>query len=256
MNIRPTPSGSFANNIYFDEGEIDALMEEHYLGFWNGECDFEKPALDMNKFAGEYLAAKRIEFDPEAPTEDFTSNVLGKTIFNRDGSRVILINKILRENIKKSGWIGRYNFTVAHECFHALMHGALFEFPQGQLEMGLGHAQPGVHACLNRDMIDDASRTNTKTPWQEVQANRGASALLLPKTIFSEHFVRERNSYGIDSGTGLLTRQDRFDAVVGYLAKTFGASKQAVKYRILSLGLLQDNAQMEFDEISGGDVTR
>lgn len=252
MKIRPTPSGSFANNIYFDEGEIDAIMEEHYYGFWNGKCDFDQPALDMDKFISEYLGPKGIEYDSEASSQEFGVNVLGKTIFNPDGSKLILINKTLRQNRHRPGGEGRYNFTAAHESFHALQHGPLFDFPRGQLQIGLEQESKKSHACLNRDVVDDNSGER-QTPWQETQANRGASSLLMPKTLFSQHFERERKSYGIDSGAALLARADRLDAVIGYLSRTFGASKQAVKYRILSLKLLQDEMQLEFDGVSGGE---
>ena len=253
MKVRPAKSGGFQNYVYFDDGEIDALMEEHYFGYWEGEFDFESPGLDMERFVGAYLAKKNIEFDPRAEDSELGLGVLGKTTFNPDNSKIIQIQKSLYENRKDFRYQGRFNFTVAHEAFHALMHDVLFDLSGQQLEFDSPSNEEAQTTCLNRHVFaheSESAQEVKKSPWQEVQANMGASALLMPKTIFMEHFRRETKAYGL-VGSELLERKDILLSVIGYLSKAFNASKQAIKYRIGTLGLFQDGLQGEFGVTKG-----
>lgn len=245
MNIYPDRSGRFSQMIYFEPGEIDNMMEELYLEFFDGRADFDNPALPIDDFM-EFLNTKGIEFDPETRFDAGAESVLGRTVFNKDGSALIQISDELHSQRSSYRYHGRYNFTVSHEVFHALNHRVLFqgmEYQGALFESDTGNEIQ----CLNRDVFPPKEKL-TKTPPHEVQANMGASALLMPKSIFTSHFTRERNSYGISSNGDLLLREDAFVSVVGYLSKAFGASKQAVKIRLGNLGLLHDEFQEEFEQ--------
>lgn len=256
MKIQRAKSGPFPNFVYFEEGEIDSLMEDHYFGCWGGKLDLSSPGLNMKDFIDSYLSDRKIEFDPKASSSELGIGVLGKTIFNPDGSKIIQVEQTLFDNRENSKYRGRYNFTVAHESFHALHHAVLFDFSQKQLEWN--EKEKPVITCMNRDVLhheNESESHSRKSPWYEVQANMGSSALLMPKTIFTEHFRKETKAYGL-TGSDLLERKDVFTSVVGYLSSSFGASKQAVKFRISSLGLFQEGLQAEFQEMMGGDELR
>ncbi len=222
MKIIDSKRGPYKKELQFYYGEIDEIMQEHYLKFKKDDVDRNKPAIDMDRFFNNYLLDMNIEFDPQK--KDIGPDVLGKTTFYPDGLELIQISNL----IDKDQNLGRYNFTLAHEIFHALHHRPLF-----------GKGDYSEIKCLNRDIFPAEGR-KYNLPLHEMQANSGAAALLMPKDIFIQCYNNERNAYGIRSNHELLENQDRFKAVVGYLSKTFNASKHAVRIRLSHLKMLQD----------------
>lgn len=193
--------------------DIDEAMEERFLKFYNGVCDIDQPALDIERFIDEGLQKDRIEFDPEAG--DLPKDVLGATQFNQDGSRLIKINAGLYRQRNLPAQRGRYRFTCAHESFHALFHSKLFQ-KGGRLICSIHH--------IREDMVESISGHSDFTEWQ---ANRGAAALLMPRTIFEENVNRIRStSAGMVLGNLIVGLSTRFDV-----------SKQSVRIRLQTLRL-------------------
>lgn len=240
MKIIPLNKGEFKNKVVFNDGEIDSLMELLYFEFWNKSLDMAMPEIDFDIFMDDFMVRKGIEFDPEA--EELPSDILGRTCFNNDGTALIQINKSLYARRSDSNYKGRVNFTIAHEVFHALYHRPLF-----------GNKANSTIECLQRDLFKPQARY---TPYYEIQANRGAAALILPKEVFVHHFLKERNAYGINSNSVLLDTPRYFNNVVSYLSKLFGASKVAVKRRLSDLGCLRVSEFEQSDNkiYSVGDI--
>jgi Zn-dependent peptidase ImmA (M78 family) len=191
--------------------DIDEAMELKYFEFFNSKYDINHPALDIERFIDDGLRQYHIEFEPEA---DLPFNVLGATKFNPDGSRLIQINAKLYRERNSTISRGRFRFTCAHEVFHALYHCQLFK-NRGQLE-SYGYN-------IREDVVEPDRTSNNFIEWQ---ANRGAAALLMPVSIFKEK-VKQMRSQSCDH-----------NSLLGHLSTSFDISKQSVKVRLKTLGLL------------------
>ncbi len=209
--------------------DIDEVMEEHYLKFHKGNHNFDQSAFDIERFIEECLRKEEIEYEPEAI--DLSVGVLGETRFNPDGSRLIRISAKLYRQRHLPAARARFRFTCAHEAFHAMFHGPLF-------------ARGGRIVCLGRHIREDFVEPRNETvDFIEWQANRGAAALLMPQSIFTECVKRERKTNRRSGGIDLL---------IDNLSARFDVSKQSVKIRLQSLGLWaqpEDEQLLEHDGI-------
>ena len=206
--------------------DIDEAMEMRYLAFFDGKCDIDHPALDIERFIDEILRKDNIEFEPEAV--DLQLHALGATKFNPDGSRLIQISAKLYRQRNSAALKGRFRFTCAHEVFHAVFHGPLFR-SGGHLKCFEQHVQ--------EDMVEPEKKSNDFTEWQ---ANRGAAALLMPGSIFKENVKRLR---AISHDHVSLVRD---------LASRFDVSKQSVQIRLQmfrSVAVREDDFKLENDGI-------
>ena len=231
----------FPYRLWFDDGEIDSLMENHLADFSKKIREIKEPPVPVDLFVEKYVCA---EFDNYAILKTDTASILGATYF-KDSGISIKIDKSLTESADSEENTGRYNFTVSHEAFHAIYHKELFAEDKTQLEFP-GLVKRQKIECLGRDLGVFSERTNIKTPWWEVQANMGAAALLMPKTMFLEHFIKERNAYGITDNYKLSSQKDTLNSVVCYLSNIFAASMVAVRIRLIQLDCLADPKQGEF----------
>jgi Zn-dependent peptidase ImmA (M78 family) len=96
----------------------------------------------------------------------------------------------------------RKRFTIAHEIGHYLLHRALIEHNCDTLYRNTN--------SLNRDMI-------------EIQANRCAAALLMPRAQVQKYYTELSNATYYEK--------------VARMAEYFNVSAQAMDVRLLSLGL-------------------
>ncbi len=193
--------------------EIDDVMEEHYLRFHNGTASIDQPALDIERFIDDYVRKSQVEYDPQAT--DLPAGVLGLTQFNPDGSRLIRISASLFRQRQSMGEAGRFRFTCAHEAFHAMYHTRLFRSGGRSV------------VCLERHIREDLVEPQQAGDFTEWQANRGAAALLMPKSVFVERVSRERRQ-GAGRSVQLL---------VNALAGRFNVSRQSASIRLQTLGL-------------------
>lgn len=236
-------SRRFPYRLWFKDEEIDHLMEYHWKKFSEKIKQIDGPPMPIELFVEKYL---KVELDyADLPKVDGL-DVLGATYFYEHKPPEINIDKRLAEAADSGKDIGRYNFTLSHESFHALFHKELFYVDANQLRL-LSSNQLSRIECLKRDIDGYLARggvSATNTPWWEFQANVGGGALLMPKTMFLEHFNMERNAYGIKDNLKLVRDKHILKLVIGYLAQTFNASKLAVKVRLTQLECLPDKYQI------------
>jgi Zn-dependent peptidase ImmA (M78 family) len=106
----------------------------------------------------------------------------------------------------------RQRFSIAHELGHAQLHlqGRLFVDPP------------------TREFFRDDNSTSGDDP-QEVQANQFAAALLMPRPFIA------------DVGRRIIKDQPdiTIDGLVDLLAKKFVVSTQAMRYRLVNLGIVE-----------------
>ena len=106
----------------------------------------------------------------------------------------------------------RQRFTIAHEIGHLLMH-------------------PGrPHIAETTKLVNVSKREvsrNYADAREEREANQFAAALLMPGAAI------------IDRWDLLASKVDNADSLAGQLAREYGVSKSAMKYRANNLGLYQ-----------------
>lgn len=212
--------------------DIDEAMEARYLRFFNGACNVDKPAIDIEQFI-DTLIKEHIDYDPQA--SDLPFSVLGATKFQADGSRLVQVNP--RHFSKDDPAVkGRFRFTCAHEVFHALYHAPLFS--RG------GHLKCYTNQ-IREDMSEPATNSKDYTEWQ---ANRGAAALLMPSSIFKEVVKRSK-----------LNTSDNLDALIRRLAVLFNVSRQSVRIRLQTLRMIatpEDDIVLQYNGIDDFRDTR
>jgi hypothetical protein len=126
-----------------------------------------------------------------------------------------------------------------------LCHSELFSFDGNQRNLFSQDDQSAIK-CLQRDIdgyLANLGVSKRDMPWWEFQANTGGAALLLPKTMFLDHFKMERNAYGIKDNIELVQNDHILGLVIGYLAEMFKTSKLAIKIRLTQLGCLPSKNQ-------------
>jgi Zn-dependent peptidase ImmA (M78 family) len=130
--------------------------------------------------------------------DDFGSDFLGAAIFDGQ-SKIISVNK--------KQHIHRKRFTLAHEICHLLWHS----------ERSLS-----VDKIINyRD-----TRSSTGEDWREIEANRFAASLLMPRKHLEQAIVQVSPEGEIG------------DVEIDSLARIFKVSTQAMCFRLTSLGYI------------------
>ena len=134
---------------------------------------------------------------------------------------VVLEKKLLEANQND-----RLRYTLAHEVGHALWHGMYYNSLKKS-----GKALNGYMMCGRdnlRSISEDAARLSRRR-LIEYQANRSASALLMPQSAVKKLCER----------LGKPETPDEKDDLVIYTAAAFRVSDFAAKIRLRELGMLQ-----------------
>jgi len=234
--------------LWFEDGEIEEKTEIYRLGYSNLVEKLETPALPVDKFIEIYLPkilGTEVSFDPGADLQRSEGErVLGATYFYDDHLEVKIDRRVTEEAEKTDEW-GRYNATGAHEGGHCTLHSILFHRDPNQQEF-IHRIVTKKISCLQRTIENYYTGE-----WWEYQANQFMANLLMPKELFLAYFERERNAYGIRDNRQLAKNQHLVNAVVGYLARIFQVSKQAVKIRLQELKQIPNPQQEELWQGSG-----
>ena len=253
MKIIKDKTGTYPRRLWFEDGEIEGIAEGHRQGCVQLVGKLETPALPVDKFIEIYLPqilGTKVSLDPYADLQRKEGEkVLGATYFFDDHLEVKIDRSVTEEAEKTDQW-GRYNATGTHEAGHCTLHTTLFKRDSNQ-QVLFRPAETKKIACLQRTI--EGFYTGE---WWEYQANQFMANLLMPKQPFLAHFEMERNTYGIRDNRELVKNDHRFNAVVGYLARIFQVSKQAVKIRLWELGQIPNLQQKELFQSSGFASTR
>jgi Zn-dependent peptidase ImmA (M78 family) len=189
--------------------------------------------------------------------------VLGLTGWDEAGHRQIVINTLLADSARDSDG-HRFNFTLAHELFHAVEH--LPRVPR-DAAAPLARIQISDAVFVDRDSSKPRSPAEkavnswaknsagprdlvTDEDWREWQANAFASALLMPHWAVTAEFHARFGDEEIVVG---VPRNPR-DAALDFagekftagkfsrqsLAELFGVSRQSMAIRLLELGMVKE----------------
>jgi len=194
--------------------EIEKAAMSVYAKYFKKGKPYDKIHKIMKE---EGIVYKEIEADP--------NEFLGVLIKSPKGTPCIVINK----NIEN---IGRKNFTIAHELGHFV----------------LGHLKQNVSfICRERDIFDSS---NTKSI-QEREANYFASCFLMQRQRVINEFTR-RFRYHLPEVydknkraflyINIQSKQNLhyWIKIESVLTKEFGVSTEALKIRLIDLGLMNN----------------
>jgi Zn-dependent peptidase ImmA (M78 family) len=137
----------------------------------------------------------------------FAGDISGTVLLDDDGSVTVGINSY-HPRVRQC-------FSIAHEIGHA------------QLHMGKGKDRIFVDPPA-RQLFRDRDASLGEDP-REVQANQYAAALLMPRPFVATQ------------GRDLVERNPRItmDQLVTSMAERFEVSSQAMRYRLVTLGILE-----------------
>ncbi len=183
------------------------LIETHY----QKEIKSIQGSIDIESIVEKTLGYEFV-FD-DLSTRFKAPNILGA--INGD-EQVVYIDEALAEDSKQEG---RCRFTIAHEIGHAVIH-VLKPSDGVQLTL-LGMDKPTSIFCREQDF-----QVSEKLNPIEWQANYFASCLLMPRYHVLEAIKSFCGSKGIQRYSFNISE------AVPVLAKQFGVSNQAMKYRL------------------------
>lgn len=189
--------------------------------------------------------------------------VLGQTRWNLNGERQITMNAVLADSHRSSDE-HRFNFTLAHELFHAIEH--LPRMPRQAMPfLTRAHPQEAVFvhrsAYLFRSPAERAVSRWTKDAggarvlstdedWREWQCSAFASALLMPHWAVSVEFERRFGTTRFSAPGGANRREFALELTTqrmcpcGEFQKSmsdlFAVSRQAMAIRLLDLGIVEE----------------
>ena len=231
------------------------ILHKDEIDAW-GECfvqDFcpsamrEPMPLDIDRFVCEYLGL----------IQDFAwlsndGRYLGMTVFN-DTGRVIVYNPerdeaeffrakagtvIIDNALTETNKEHRYRFTMGHEGAHAIFHTQHFAYDPNQISFLDDVPEPMVQCRADSTKIlrDKAPKLWTPEERMEWQANRMASALLMPRAMVRKLYHSLPKT---ESGAGM--------AAMAILAVTeaFNVSSEAAQYRLLDCGLIHNRTNFQ-----------
>jgi transcriptional regulator with XRE-family HTH domain len=183
--------------------------------------------------------------------------VLGLTGWSGRGERQIVVNSVLADSRRHSDEC-RFNFTLAHELFHATEHlphvarEAVGPLARMRIFIDAQHFSPrsAAERAINHwTRASDARRLATNEDWREWQANTFASALLMPEWAVRTEFVARTGVQQLPVKTPANLREAALQIagrtfgteVYGQsLAELFAVSGQAMAIRLLQLNLLKE----------------
>jgi hypothetical protein len=176
-------------------------------------------------------------------------SILGMIFFDDNAVRVVNLEKQIVEEQFMSGTIAidarllgeehqhRRRFTISHEVAHWIIHRQMY-YADGP-KYNLRRANRFI-ACRVSDAGRDKRRAYwTEEDWQEWQADRFASAMLMPASVFypEAYAVMHRHHAG-HYLLGDCGSQNTAD-VITELTEIFDVSRTAVRIRLKQAGILR-----------------
>ncbi len=200
------PSGRMPSRLWFEESEIDQIMDDAFKAAGSPRLN-DAGAVDIDTFIESHL-----KITPEYVA--LPEGVFGASDFHSNGKVKVRISDVLSQRAADEE-AGAENFirtTMAHEAAHVLLHRSMF---LTQTESLFGSPAPQTELCRDVGPVRGYSGE-----WWEWQANRGMGALLMPYSDMRRLLRTNRSE--IDSG------ESEF---VAHIAHAYSVSTQVVRYR-------------------------
>lgn len=223
--------------FWFEDNEIESAMEAE-LAKARLLPSSDSPAVDIEAFIERHL---RVSIDQYAA--DLDDDVLGLTRFLSDGQCKISIQRKLSEQVDLEddcppGIRGRWRATMAHEAAHVILHRRLFPITAHQKSLfGDGPSNADDGKALLRCLARNVGMGVRSAPSEEVQANKGMAALLMPRSVFGAVARIVLTEMGITVDT-LMEGASLERQFISTMATRFKVSKQAASIRLKTLNII------------------
>ena len=226
--------------------QIEAKAEEFLCKYIAARKKPLRPPIDVWQML-ETLDDFYVEIDDLQ--SQYGPDTLG-AIFLDNGNRLIKIDQSLDPDTHPE-MQGRFNFTLAHECGHWVLHAPALLASQTMPDLFAGDKKPMI--------LCRTPKASSKPP-QEKEADRFAGYLLLPKALVIEEWQRQHPELtrALNVYDELVELRKRFNlsedeevicSATRSMAPVFQVSLQAMQIQLRDLGLINvdpDN-QMYFD---------
>lgn len=142
----------------------------------------------------------------------------------------------------------RLPFILAHEYGHLVLHRKVDPVRSGYATSTIEDTE--------HDFATGKKILSTPRDWIEWQANRFASAILMPRATFSDALIDFHKEQGIRRNVGIVvvngtpSSQADFAHVVGHLSDVYGVNRTNIECRLRDLELLQDHREAPTRHIS------
>ena len=220
---------------YLTDRYIDSFCQDLVRRFDPGVIENGHP-LNIERFITDYLG---MHLELESLSCDLS--VLGATVFCDTDEMAVYdadLHEAVYRNAKEGtifvdrelirrGLNNRYRFTLAHEAGHAIWHGLYFKSLE-RAEKTPMHLLTCTSKSIKQDNELYSAYSENHLRILEYQANRSASALLMPASAVNRLFAARGEC---------LTRDESEDRII-LTAATFRVSDTAARIRLEQLGLI------------------
>jgi len=238
MRIVKDPDSPWGQKIWFDEVEFESIGEEE-LARAGKEVFREGTGIDVEAIL---FKGRGIEPDYVILPQD----ILGQTRFSHDGKTEVKISRELSDGAEVvTGARHLFRTTLAHEAMHIAMHGSLHLKDSSTLSL-FGQPEipsPIIH-CRKKtvEFVPPGARPHYDGQWWEYQANRGMSALLLPKSIFLPIIKLSLERYRFHTMPEAIA-SDKGTKIIQEFGTIFDVSTLVVIYRLKQLSIIPEKDQ-------------
>ncbi len=218
------------NDIEIKAEEVLTYFDKSLLK----KAQFTPLASFMEQLQNEYGVL--INFGSDLGSNEYGTKILGKFISK---PRAIFVDKSIVDT-------ERFPFTLAHEFGHMVFHRNLKIDKEDYSEI----------TDTEYDLVSGKKILTSTRDWIEWQANKFASAILLPRATFYNALCDIQNKFGITKNVGYVyvsrkpySLQD-YNSVTNHLAQLYSVSKKSVEFRLKNLELLIDQRLMNVQHVS------
>ncbi len=179
-----------------------------------------------------------IDFEQDLGNSAHGHKILGMFCFQ---PRRILVDKALDGDT-------RFQFVLGHEFGHLVLHRTLVVKKKGYSDVDISDTA--------RDLVTGKKILLTPRDWLEWQANRFASAILIPRATLHDALLSVQKSLGINGNLGRIFVEQLpyslgdFDQTLLGLQSIYQVSKRSLEIRLGQLGLLIDHRNRNTKHIS------
>ena len=217
--------------VYFDTPEFAGMMDEAL--FLAGSQAFR----DGRGVDVDLVILKAYGLEPDYV--NLRDGVLGRTLFQKDGSASIEISRALAD-LAETDQLARRRLrtTLAHEAGHAACHRQLFVSDTETLPLFNDERMENEEekpAILCRE--SSVAIAGYQGEWWEFQANQCMACLLLPRRLVGQKVSEIFAHLGV-SDFSEAQAQTLDEEVIRLVSDSFDVSWQAVTYRLQELGFV------------------
>ena len=221
---------------YLSKKQIDSFCQALVLRFDPTMIKQPHP-LNIERFLTEVLGARigyeNLSCDLSVMGAYISTNTDAMPIYNPETRRAELIHVpaqtvLLDRSLMRAGKTNRRRFTLAHEAGHAIWHSAYLRMRAAE------HLKESCRVCdagdLKRRKMPGALDEGEIEQLMEYQANRSASALLMPQGAMQT----------LMQGKTPATHRDEMEEYIILTAATFRVSDTAARIRLKELGYIRE----------------